>query len=198
MWRTRRQVEDLAGADRNIAPFAVILHAQHHLAFELIKKLRTFVPVVIAARVRAADNHHDEIAVHDAFVADRRLQQVSVLVDPALQVDGRQERHASMLAFLESGVRRKTATARHAAGAVRVAAMRRCNVYGISTLSITKITPLDCITSGMVMCATSPLSSLTSQPPMSSLPTWIESPSTVFRPTQPPFFAASEASHALV
>ena len=87
MRHARRQQEDLAGADRDVAHRAVLLDAQHHLAFELVEPLRAFVPVVVGALVRAADDHHDEVAVVDHLVADRRLEQVAVLVDPGLQVD---------------------------------------------------------------------------------------------------------------
>jgi hypothetical protein len=55
---------------------------------ELVEELRTLVPVVVAARVRAADDHHDEVAVEQALVAHRRLQQVAVPLDPVLQVEG--------------------------------------------------------------------------------------------------------------
>src|SRR5690348_2051591 len=93
MWRARWQVENLAGADRQVAALAVVLNAQHHFTLELIKELWTFVPVVIGARVGATDDHDDEIAIDDALVAHRRLQQMPVFVDPALQVEGRCQRH---------------------------------------------------------------------------------------------------------
>src|SRR6185437_7229517 len=99
MRRARRQVEDFAGADWQVATLPAILHAQHHLAFELMEELRAFVPVIVAARVRAAHDHDDEIAIHDALVADRWLQQVAMLVDPALQVEGRCERHGCFLPY---------------------------------------------------------------------------------------------------
>src|SRR5690606_27511873 len=67
---------------------AVLLDAQHHLALELVKPFRAFLPVVVGACVWAADHHHDEVAVVDALVADRRLEQVAVVVDPLLEVDG--------------------------------------------------------------------------------------------------------------
>ena len=65
MRNARRQQEDLAGADRDVAHRAVLLDAQHHLAFELVEPLGAFVPVVVGALVRAADDHHDEVAVVD-------------------------------------------------------------------------------------------------------------------------------------
>jgi hypothetical protein len=76
---------------------AVLLHAQQHLAFELVEQLGADVDVVVGARVRPADDHHDEVVVDDALVADRRLQQVPVLVDPGLQVERGGEGHRMLL-----------------------------------------------------------------------------------------------------
>ena len=81
---------------------AVVLHLEHHLAFELVEEFRAFVVVVIGARVRAADDHDDEIAVDDALVADRRLQQVAVFVDPAFQVNRRQKAHGAVPGYVRS------------------------------------------------------------------------------------------------
>ena len=47
--------------------------------------------MVVLARVRTADHHDDELTVaEDALVAHRRLQHVTVLVDPAAEVEGLQ------------------------------------------------------------------------------------------------------------
>src|SRR3546814_9952460 len=62
------------------------LDAKHHPALKLVEPLRAFIPVVVGAGVRPADDHHDELAVVDALVADRRLEQVAVFLDPGLQV----------------------------------------------------------------------------------------------------------------
>src|SRR5690348_14550521 len=117
MRRARRQVENLARANRQVAALALVLHAQDHLAFELVEEFRALVPVVIAARVRPADDHDDEVAIHDAFVAHRRLQQMPVFGDPGLQVEGRNEGHGSrlmlgreILAFPESRVPSQTSS----------------------------------------------------------------------------------------
>src|SRR5579884_1976100 len=108
----RRQIEDLAGADRHVARAAVLLDPEHHLAFELVEEFRTLVPVVVAALVRAADHHDDEVAVDDALVADRRLEQVPVLVDPFAEIDRRGE-HVSD----SPAVRRCTSTRSRSASA---------------------------------------------------------------------------------
>src|SRR3546814_4598940 len=85
----RRQEEYLAGADRDVARRTVLLDAKHHLALELVEPLRAFIPVVVGAGVRPADDHHDELAVVAALVADRRLEQVAVFLHPGLQAEGR-------------------------------------------------------------------------------------------------------------
>src|SRR5690606_591402 len=68
----------------------------HHLALELVEPLRTFLPVVVGARIRAADHHDDEVAVVDALVAHRRPEQVAVLVDPLLEIQRRGD-HGGLL-----------------------------------------------------------------------------------------------------
>src|SRR5690606_6782967 len=90
----RRQVEGLAGADRDVAHGAVLLDAQDHFAFELMEPLRAFVPVVVGALVGPADRHDDEVAVDDALVADRRLEQVAMFLDPGLEIDRIGQAHA--------------------------------------------------------------------------------------------------------
>src|SRR3546814_10579593 len=82
-----RQVEQLTGADREVAHRAVFLHAQAHLAFELVEELGPFVVMEIAAFIGATDHHHDEIAVDDAAVADRWLELIAVGLDPFAQLD---------------------------------------------------------------------------------------------------------------
>jgi hypothetical protein len=50
--------------------------------------------VIVAAAVRAANNHNDELTVaKDALVANGRLQERAVLVDPAFEVEGLQGWH---------------------------------------------------------------------------------------------------------
>ena len=71
----RRQQEDIAGMDRQIARLAVIEDAQRHVARDLIEKFLERVVVIIGARVRPADDGDDEIRIlPDLRVADRRLQ----------------------------------------------------------------------------------------------------------------------------
>ena len=90
MAHVRRQQEDVAGADRHVARTAVLHDPQRHVAVELVEELLERVVVVVGALVRAADHRDDEIGVFpDLRVADRRLQELAVLVDPALEVEGR-------------------------------------------------------------------------------------------------------------
>src|SRR5690606_10034933 len=59
------------------------------------EELRAFLPVVIGSGVGATDDHHDVVVVDDALVADRRLEQVTVFLDPRLQVNRGGQRHGS-------------------------------------------------------------------------------------------------------
>src|SRR5690606_23919186 len=81
-----------AGADADLAQragpaFGALLHAQDHLALQLVEPFRSVLDVEVGARVRAADGHDDEVAVVDALVPDRRAQQVAVFLDPGLQIE---------------------------------------------------------------------------------------------------------------
>src|SRR3546814_17896776 len=80
----RRQEAYLAGADRDVARRTVLLDAKPHLTLELVEPLRAFIPVVVGAGVRPGDEHHDKLAVVDALVDERRLEQVALFLDPGL------------------------------------------------------------------------------------------------------------------
>src|SRR5262249_47922007 len=60
---------------------------------DLVEQLLAGVDVVVGALVGAADDHDHEAAVPEHLVADRRLEQVAVVLDPALQVERGQKRH---------------------------------------------------------------------------------------------------------
>src|SRR5215831_20617239 len=84
-----RQEEDLAGTNRDVHDVPTLDRFQDHLAFELVEELGSLVDVVVLAAVRPADDHDDEIGVlEDLLVADRGLQQMPVLVDPPLEIEG--------------------------------------------------------------------------------------------------------------
>ena len=63
---------------------------QLHIAFDLIKELVTGLNVKIESSIRAAQNHHQEVFVmNDELVgSERRVKEVLVLIDPALQMVG--------------------------------------------------------------------------------------------------------------
>ena len=99
MRRVRRQQEHFALADRHVVEFAVVADLQHHVALELVEELFHRIVVIVGALVRPADDLHGHLAVLEhLLVADRRLQQVLVLADPFLEVEGAEPsgRHRSL------------------------------------------------------------------------------------------------------
>ena len=58
--------------------------------FDLEKEFGAGIMMKILARVGAADGHDDELAVlKQQLVADRRLEQAAILIDPRAQVERR-------------------------------------------------------------------------------------------------------------
>src|SRR5262245_201457 len=85
----RRQEEDVALPNRNVVEIAVVDDLEHHVALELIEELFDGIVVVVRALVRTADDLHGHVAaLEHLLVADRRFEQVLVLLDPALEVEG--------------------------------------------------------------------------------------------------------------
>jgi hypothetical protein len=85
----RRQQEDLALADRHVVDLPGVDHLEHHVALELVEELLHRIDMKVRALVRSADDLHRHVAVLEHFlVADRRLEQVLVLLDPALEIEG--------------------------------------------------------------------------------------------------------------
>jgi len=83
-----REEEHFAFPDGDLDWLAVLLDLDLYVTFELIKKLFAFIPVIIFSGVRAADDHYDEIVVIvNAMVADRRFEQVTVVVDPLFEIE---------------------------------------------------------------------------------------------------------------
>src|SRR5690242_629544 len=80
MWR---QQKDLAFADRQVVHPARFGELQDYVAAQLVKKLLAGVVMEVDPLIRAAHNLHDHAGVLEyQFVADRRLQQMAVCVDP--------------------------------------------------------------------------------------------------------------------
>src|SRR6266478_2667167 len=88
--RVRREQEDLPLADGDVHPLSLLQSAQDDVAFHLVEELLAFVDVVVGAGVGPAHHRHHEVAVAfpDLRVADRRLEQVAVLVDPGAEIEG--------------------------------------------------------------------------------------------------------------
>src|SRR5580692_3232640 len=87
----RRQQKDFALPDRHVVMLSVVDDLEHHVATQLIKELLDRIVVKIGAPVRAADHGDHQIRVlPDLLVADRRLQQMLVFVDPFREIEGLQ------------------------------------------------------------------------------------------------------------
>src|SRR5947208_15924498 len=64
-------------------------HLEHHVALELVEELLDRIDMEVGALVRSADDLHCHVGVlENLLVADRRLEQVLVLRDPFLEVEG--------------------------------------------------------------------------------------------------------------
>src|SRR5262249_2865034 len=80
--------------DRNIVDLSLLGYLENHVALELIEELLDRIVVEIDPLVRAADDHHRHVglAVEQLPVADRRPEELLVLGDPALEVEGLETR----------------------------------------------------------------------------------------------------------
>src|SRR5262245_15279779 len=87
------QEEHLPLLDRDVAGLAALADAENDVAFELVEQLLGRVDVEIGPLVGPTDDHDHEVLIQDHGVAHRRLQQLAVFVDPALQVEGSRQRH---------------------------------------------------------------------------------------------------------
>ena len=85
----RRQQKDLALANRYVGDPAVLHRFEQHIPLQLEEEFFARVVVIILARIGPANGHDYEGAVlKQQLVADRRLEQLSILFDPALQIEG--------------------------------------------------------------------------------------------------------------
>ena len=95
-----RQQEHLAFADRHVdrcAPDWMVCSTMSPSSWK--KNSAPGVVVKILARIRAAHGHDDELAVlEQQLVADRRLEQAAILIDPRAQVERRRECMARIIA----------------------------------------------------------------------------------------------------
>ena len=84
----RRQQEHVAFAQVDPLVAVAVPQQQMGVALELVEKLLQRVVVEVAALVRSADDGDDQVAVGEHLaVADRRLQQLGVVGQPALEVE---------------------------------------------------------------------------------------------------------------
>src|SRR2546428_8836543 len=92
-----RKQEHLAFVDRDVTAPAAFDDAEHDVTLELVKELLTRVDVIVVPLVRAADDHDLEVRVlPDHGVADRRREEVAMLVDPGFEVERSQLCHATL------------------------------------------------------------------------------------------------------
>jgi hypothetical protein len=82
------QQKHLARADWNVARPALVHHPQSDVALDLIEEFLEGVVVEVGPRVGPADDKHDEVAVAPDFrIADRRSQQMAMLLDPFSEIE---------------------------------------------------------------------------------------------------------------
>ena len=90
----RRQQQHIALLERHVPPLSVLDDAERDVALDLVEKLFERIVVVVGALVGPADDRDHEIGIlPDLGIADRRLQQVTVLVDPFLEIEWGDLRH---------------------------------------------------------------------------------------------------------
>src|SRR5262245_25591244 len=120
----RRQQEHRAFLERNFAALAVLDDPEEGIAPELPEELLVRIVVVVGPPVRTADDGHDEVSVlPDLLVADWRLEEVLVLLQPLREVERCE--HGSL-----SGELRAEHTARACRRATPGLRWRRCRHGG--------------------------------------------------------------------
>src|SRR5947199_7944881 len=88
MGYARRKQENVSRADRDVPMFAVVDDLQGHVTLELVEKFLAHVDVIVLSRIRAADDHHDEVTIFPNYlISDRWLEQMPVFIDPALEIE---------------------------------------------------------------------------------------------------------------
>jgi hypothetical protein len=97
VWCARGQEEDLTLLDMDVARLAIIDDLYGDVTLDLIEKLLALVIVVILAIVRSTHHHNDElrVLVH-LCISHGRLEKVTVLVDPGMEIEGALDRHAKL------------------------------------------------------------------------------------------------------
>jgi len=76
------------GGRRSIPGLPVLDDLEDDVSLDLEEQLLTRVDVIVVALVRSADDHDLEVRVlEDQDVADRRLQQAPVFIDPSFEIE---------------------------------------------------------------------------------------------------------------
>jgi hypothetical protein len=97
MGHTGRQKKNLAFVYRYILQTPFVIDFQGHIAFHLIKELFTAIDMIISSFIGSADDHDDKFAVFpNKLIADRRFEQMTILVYPALKVDCLKATHRNL------------------------------------------------------------------------------------------------------
>src|SRR5215831_12509094 len=95
-----RQKENFTLANGNVVEVAIVYDLEQHVAFELVEEFLYRIVMIVRALVRAADHLHGHLAVFEhLLVADRRLKQMPMLVDPVLKMEGVQSRPHGFSSF---------------------------------------------------------------------------------------------------
>src|SRR5690349_20755073 len=82
----RRQQDDLAGSDRDVAGAFVLADSQHDVAGKLVEEFLEGIVVVIGPQIGSADHRDDEIGIApDLRMAARRLKQSPMLFNPFVE-----------------------------------------------------------------------------------------------------------------
>src|SRR5215471_16811151 len=94
MTHVRRHEEYVAFLDLHVIDPAAVRNLQQHVALELIEELLHGIIVKVDALIGAADDHHGHLGldIEQLLVADRRFEQVLVLVDPTLEIESLEAR----------------------------------------------------------------------------------------------------------
>src|SRR2546427_11466930 len=84
-----RQQHDLALLHRDLRWTSVLDHIEDDVSPQLVKELLIWVVVIISPLVRTPDHLDDQVLGRreDQLVADRGLEEMGVLVDPARKVE---------------------------------------------------------------------------------------------------------------
>ena len=93
-----RQEKDITFANDDVIKLAVVEHLQHHVTLELVEELFDGIVVEVGALVRASDDEGHHVGVlPDLLVAHGWLQQMSVLIDPPLEIECSQFCHRRLV-----------------------------------------------------------------------------------------------------